>query len=233
MDLVAHHLHVVTAAYVGHALQLFASPSASRGIVRVAEQQHAVGGIGAERLQRVKINLIGEIVVVERLLNQRRLHHPAAVVSDRREETVIDRRHHYHAVARRGKSLDNGRQRGHHPGRVDHLRGTDVPAVAPGKPLSESAVIARAHMRVAEHAMIHPAAQRVGDAGSRAEIHVGHPERDEVAAMLRVPFVRTRAAAVYDFIKIIFYIHCREALYLPGSVISPVVSDIGGFRCRW
>jgi hypothetical protein len=50
--------------------------------------------------------------------------------------------------------------------------------------------------RVAKHAVIHAAADRVEHHLRRAEIHVGHPERQNIPAVPAVPLLGASAGAV-------------------------------------
>lgn len=184
VDFVRDDDDVVAHGYLAHAGEFFACPDAPGGVVGVAQQEKADGGVGAVALE------VGEVyAVVAVLINEGTLVNPAAVVAYRREEAVIDGSLDQHLVAGTREGLDDGRERRDHAGGVDDCARVDGPAVARAEPVADSGVVFLADKGVAEDALVDTAAQGIGDAGSGPEVHVGNPHGQDVGVIGRVPFV--------------------------------------------
>ena len=175
---------MVAQADVMQALQLFAAPHPSGRVVGVAEQEGAHLGVGGAALEVVEVDVVGAVGV-----DKRAVFHHAAVVADGGEEAVVHRALYEHLVARQREGLDDGRDGGHHTGGVDDPLALYGPLVAAGEPTGEGLIVGVAHLAVAEHPVLHPAAQGVDDGVGHTEVHVGHPHGQCVGPALGgVPF---------------------------------------------
>ncbi len=67
MDLIAQHLHSVTATYVANPGHLFDSPNPAARIVRIAEYEHRIARIGSKLFKKREINAVGEFSVACRM----------------------------------------------------------------------------------------------------------------------------------------------------------------------
>jgi len=198
VNLVGEHPHAVPEADVVEPFKLAGRPHPAHGVVGVAEHEQAGARVGGLALEVVVVH--GEAPAV---VSQRVLKHLAAVVAHGREEAVVHRRLQNHPVARLAEGLDHHRHRRHHARSIENPVALQAPAVAPRKPIHHGIVVSLGHLHVAEDTVLHPAAQRVDDGRGRAEVHVGHPHGQHVAARGRVPLVGVGAAAAYKFVKIV------------------------------
>ena len=71
------------------------------------------------------------------------------------------------------------------------------------KPAADSLIIAVRHACIAEDGMVDAAAQRLRDAGISLEVHVSHPQRNDVITRRRVPLVRVGATAAGRFREVV------------------------------
>ncbi len=65
VNLVAHHLDVMRHADGVHALQFFLCPYTTRGVVRIAKQEHGGFLVGAFRLEILPVNLEAVVAAAE------------------------------------------------------------------------------------------------------------------------------------------------------------------------
>ena len=185
-DLVAH-------TDVVDALHLIACPYTSSGVVRVAEEEEAHLRVGTLSLEGFPVDGVSAFLLFDWLTNRRavgeRYHfivqgtifHDAPLVAYAREEAVVDRRQQQYLVAWQSQSAHDGREGRNDSCRHDHLVGMiGLDVVLTDKPVDHSLFVAIRHMGISEHAMLHPAAQCLRDGGIGAEVHVGHPEGDDV-----------------------------------------------------
>jgi KaiC/GvpD/RAD55 family RecA-like ATPase len=113
-----------------------------------------------------------------------------------REEWRIDRREGEDLVVRSGQQSGCDRQPRDHAGRADDPVGIGAPAVQRLEMCDECRGEAGRVGRVAKHAMIHAGVQRIEHHVGRAEIHVGHPQWQNIPAGPAVPLLGAGAAAV-------------------------------------
>ena len=79
----------------------------------------------------------------------------------------------------------------------------EAPPVSFLKPAAYSIIIAVRHACIAEDGMVDAAAQRLRNAGISLEVHVRHPQRNDVITRRRVPFVRVGATAAGRFREVV------------------------------
>ena len=131
----------------------------------------------------------------------------ATGVSDGREEAVVGGREENDFIAGFRKGFDADRQGRHHGGGVEDPVSFDGPAATALEPGNHRIIIAFRYFRVTENPVFDPFAEGVYDTGSRAEIHIGHPHRDDLSGrdpgpVGRIPFDAGGSPALYDRSKI-------------------------------
>ena len=195
VNLIADDVHVVACAYCPHALQFFARPYASGGIVRVAEQKHGGLLIGTLALEVVPVDGIGVAFAAQLVLCQF-----ASLVANAGEEAIVDWSLYQHALAREGKRLDAATDGGHHAAGIKYPVTPDVPLVSAMEPRDDGLVVALVYLGVTEHAMGHTLGQSPANGWSSLEVHVRHPERQGILGY-GIPFVGACVTAVDDLIE--------------------------------
>ena len=185
-------------AQFAEACQGAAVPDLPGGVVGVAQDHQRGLRVGQLAFQVLPVDGVPS---GRRVVGQRRLKHIAAVVEDRVEEDVVYRRLDDHVLGRRGQLAHHAGDRGDHPGAEDQRLAFEGHAVAVPPPADIGVRPLIGHDRVAEDAMVEPAAHRLPDRGRGLEIHVGHPHRQRVAGLL--PFERVGAGTVGQRIEIV------------------------------
>ncbi|OQB80445.1 MAG: hypothetical protein BWX86_02963 [Verrucomicrobia bacterium ADurb.Bin122] len=191
MDFIAAQHELVAQAKLGDARELVAPEDARDGVVRVAEEKE-FGARGDGGFKRRPVDLPAVGGAVER---ERHGARDAAAVARRRHERRIDGSQAEHFVARLGKGLrgdveaDDETRQPDQPGRID------LPAVAACAIIHDGLGRGGDGARVAENPVCGALLDRLDDGGCGDEIHVGHPERQDVAAGVLLPFLRVGADA--------------------------------------
>ena len=85
VDFIGNNLHAMLQANVVHAFKFFFCPHASRGIMRIAEQEYGGFLIGTLALEVFEINHVAVTLSAKWIFQDL-----TTVVFDRREETVVD-----------------------------------------------------------------------------------------------------------------------------------------------
>ena len=176
MNLVADDLDAVTQADVVHPLQFVARPDAARRVVGVAEQEEGGLRVGALGFEIGPVDF--EAVVAGK--PQHTFKRLAAVVADGGEEAVVVGREDEHPFARHRERLDGYRHGGDDTCGIENLFATDGPLVAALEPGDDSVVVVVADDGVAEDAVLSPFANSLLYGRCRTEVHVGHPQRDDI-----------------------------------------------------
>ena len=189
-DLVADHREVMPRRELGDPQEFPFAKHRAGGIVGMAEPEE----LGRGRDGRV------EPLPVDRPLARclRQRHADALATGEARqgEKRWIHRREGDDPGAGLGQEPRGDRQAVDHARCARHPLRVDLPAMPPLEVLGERSGEPRRHVGVAEHAVVHPRADRVEHHLGRREIHVGHPGRDHVAAGPAVPLLAAGAAAV-------------------------------------
>jgi hypothetical protein len=189
-DLVAHHGQAVPVGELGQPQEVVAAEHRAGRVVRMAEPEELAGGRDGR----------GEHVPVDRPRlqrpGQRDADEAAAGEAGQREERRIDRREGEDLVVGPGQQAGGDRQPRDHPGHARHQVGFDLPAMQPFEVFDERRREARRGDRVAEHAVIDAPVDGVEDDVGRAEIHVGHPQGQDVATGPAVPLLRAGAVPI-------------------------------------
>ena len=167
--------------------------------MRVTEQEQGGLLVGTLRFEIIPVNL--EMVVAGQ--PQHTLRHLAAIVADAREEAVVVGRQYDHLLARHRQRLDSHRHGGHHPRCIHDFLSTDPPLVATLEPADNGIVIVLTNMRIAKHAVLRPFPHSIQDGRCRLEIHISHPQRNDVPCGVLIPFHAARPASLNQFIEII------------------------------
>ena len=205
VDLVGAEEEVVPQTEFGKARELFAAEDLCYGIVRIAEEEKpGPGRDGA--LQRVPINLPaarGGRVPFGWAQGQRHGDDLAALLGGRGQERRIDRRVAQHGLARLGEGARGDIEADHQPRQPDEPRGINAPMVAGVQGLDNGVYGRPGRPRVTKHAVINPRMQGRNDLGRGAEIHVGHPQREDVPSGVLLPLLRIGAAAVDRRVKVV------------------------------
>jgi hypothetical protein len=162
-------------------------PGASDRIVRMAEQEQACLRRDL-RLHAREIPAPAAVGQAQRHLDQR----PPGKLR-RREERRIDRGGRNHtAFDRPAGRVDAGDQ----PGKPHQPFGFNLPAVPTLQVAEDGIDQRRPRFAVAETALRDTPLERGNDGRRRGEIHVGHPQRQDVAPGILAPLERVATAAV-------------------------------------
>ena len=202
VDLVRHQQGAVFDADLGHPAQVGGVPDDAQRIVGVAQQEDAaLFGLGGKV---VEIN-----VPMAVFLHQLVFHHGAVPCFHHVVELGVDRRLDQDLVPVLAEQLDDGRQAGHHAQTPAHEGGVGLPAVALDLPFLHGLKVAGRAGGVAPDALLGFGLAGVDDGLGGAEIHIRHPQGDDVGgAELFDPLIvfgRTVVAAVDDLIKIVLH----------------------------
>ena len=216
VDLVRHQQGAVFDADLGHPAQVGGVPDDAQGVVGVAQQEDAaLFGLGGKV---VEIN-----VPMAVFLHQLVFHHGAVPCFHHVVELGVDRRLDQDLVPVLAEQLDDGRQAGHHAQAPAHEGGVGLPAVALDLPFLHGLKVAGRAGGVAPDALLGFGLAGVDDGLGGAEIHVRHPQRDDIGgAKLFDPLVvlgGTVVAAVNDLIKIV--LHTRLLCLVDSGLTFP------------
>ena len=177
VDLVGNHQHVVFPANVRHRRQVLGGPDDAGGIVRIGENQHLRRLPAAHFLQARDVHPVAACGCIG---DERIVHHLTPVVARQVEERHIDRRLDDHFVARLREALQHEADAPHDARDETQFLPADAPAVQVPLPVDD-----RGPIRIGRHAvtidlMSEPLFKGFPDRGRRLEIHVGHPESQQV-----------------------------------------------------
>jgi hypothetical protein len=89
------------------------------------------------------------------------------------------------------------------------------PVMAPTEPVDDGYIIVFLHNGIAEHSVLSPLLHSLQYLGSRLEVHIRHPQGDDIFTRTLVPLHAMCSPSFYDFIEIIFHIF--------GIYFSPLV----------
>lgn len=162
-------------ADVSHLLQFRFAPYESAGVVRMAEDE---GAASSDRLpESVEVHVRPAVAPAQRMA-----HHLLAVALAEPGKGVIDRRLNHDAVARLRQGIDGHADARHNARHVVDVFPPDGQSVAFAVPADNGFIIAVVLCSIAENGMQAALAQGFGYEGGGGEVHVGHPERQQVRA---------------------------------------------------
>ena len=180
--------------------------------LRLPDPSHRVLGV-AQQENPALLHLLGEVVKVDApfsvRFHQRVFHHFPAPGLRHIVKFRVHRGLDENFVAVAAEQSDNRGQGGHHAKAPAHERNVRRPALAALLPLLHRLKIAVRTGGVAPDALLSLGNAGVDDGLGGAEVHIRHPQRNDVGgAEFFGPFVilgAAVAAAVDDFVKIIFH----------------------------
>ena len=192
MDLVRDDDEVVARADLGEAGQFGALPEPAAGIVRRAARGRlaSAGVMAASRRSQSKTQRAPSRP--SSAVCKRGVHRPRA-----RQERRVDRRARQHALAGGGQSPAGDAQAGHQPGQPDQVGLGDGPGELPLQAGKHHLDQLPRRLAVAEDPVSRPFPQRRQHRRRRGEVRVGHPQRNDVAALVPIP-LDARGAATID-----------------------------------
>ena len=201
MDLVADDGDAVTQADVVHPGQFVGRPDAAGGVVGVAQEEERGLFLGATGFEGIPVHMVGGLFIQERTFKDL-----AAVVADAREEAIVHGRKDDDLFAGHRQGLYRAREGRYDPGGIEDILPVDQPAVAAGKPRKNGFVVVRPHLGIAKDAVCGPRLDGTAHGRCRREIHIGHPQRDEIGgrplAERFIPLVAAASATLHRRIKI-------------------------------
>ena len=89
------------------------------------------------------------------------------------------------------------------------------PVMPPAEPVDDSHIIVFLYDSIAEHPVLSPLPHGLQYRRSRLEVHIRHPQGNDLVARTLIPLHAMRSPSFYDFIEIIFHIF--------GIYFSPLV----------
>ena len=207
VDLVRDDHDAAAVADRGQPAQRLLRPDDARGIVRVGEEQQP-----AVVVQKGFELLEVHFVAVARA-PQRVADHAASHLFGDQPEGVVDGRLDDHLVARTGKCQHCHADTLDDAGNEAHPRRIGTPAVAGFDPRGDLRPVVVGQLRIAQHGMVEPPPECVEDEIGRCEVHVRHPQGQQLLAAehvsQRVVFYGVRAVPVDDPVEIIGFHRCR------------------------
>ena len=183
----------------------------------IAYEQDLGGRVGAAAFQILPVDIhrdyIHRCTIRRIMVADGRGGSGATGVSDGREEAVVGGREENDLIAGLRKGFDADRQGRHHGGGVEDPVSFDGPAATALEPGNHRIIITFRYFRVTENPVFDPFAEGVDDTGSRAEIHIGHPHRDDLSGrdpgpVGRIPFDAGGSPAFYERSKVV----CHDVL---------------------
>ena len=198
MDLVGDDREAAAQANLREPLELVAPEDPAHRVVRVAEQEEP-RAVADRRGERVDVDFVASV----RPARQRRILAGEVHVGGGAEDGRVHGRHEDEAVARRREHASGHVEARDHPGDDHHRFRGHAPAVALEQPVGEELVeLGLLERDVAVDAVLHPLAQRADHGLGRLEVHVRHPERQDVGTVL-LPLGAVRAPAVDSTIEVV------------------------------
>src|SRR5262249_3833129 len=198
VDLVGHDREAAAQARLGQARQLRAREDAADRIVRAAEQEES-RAVADGRRERVDVDLVAPV----RPARQRGLRAREADAGGRAEDRWVDRRLEDEPVAGHRQDPSSHVEARNDPGDQHYRVRRHAPAVALQEPIGEQLVELRLlEGQVAEDAVLDPLAERADHGLRRLEVHVRHPERQDIGAVL-LPLGAVGVPAVDETIEVV------------------------------
>ena len=214
MDLVGDDRDVALEADPRHPGELVAREDAADRVVGVAEDERARARVdrGAKGVE------IGHVAAVP-LAPERGAVAGEPVVGRGPEDRRVDRQLHQQAVAGRGERVTGHVEAGDHARDQHQGLRRDRPAVALLHAIDEDLGELRPLEAVAVHPVLDALPQRPHHRLGRGEVHVRHPERQDVGGIL-APLVAVGGTALDDAVEVVGHGgHRGEAL--PLTLPSP------------
>ena len=202
VDFVGNEDQVVPPGEFRHRLQLCFRPDPPAGVVRRAEDEHAL----VARHGRIPALAVEDVPPLG-VLRHRQLDQPAARGANFLGEGVIDRREQNDAIARRGVGVDTECGAVHEAVGIEDPVGLHRPAVPLGHPPANGGTIGAIVAEIAVDAMGVHRRNGIGHHLGRAKFHIRHPHRqtvlggDAVEPFHHVPFDAMGTAAVDHFVE--------------------------------
>ena len=197
MDFVGADEQVVTQTQFGHAHHLVFAEDAPHGIMRIAQQEHPCA-VGDGTRKKGVIHTVASVGVARQLHSVRRCVGRPGGVEDRR----IDRRLDEQPVTRLEKCLRRQIERRHHARQENDRLRRDRPTVKLLQTRDNRFYQRRRLRLVPEDAVLHPRPQRRDHRLRRDEVHIRHPHRQHVSAVI-LPFHALRPTTVNDAIEVV------------------------------
>ena len=175
MDFVGDHQYIPLVTELGQTYQCFSVPNHTARVVRIGEYQHTAFII-ADLLQVVKVHLVQSVSLPAKGIED----HLAVVVCRHQAEWVVywwlddnffvffNEYVYGHAYA-----LYYARDEG-------QPFGLDLPSVMLSDPFAHGGPVVFGYGGVAKDGVLHSLFQRINNEGGCLEIHVGHPQGNQV-----------------------------------------------------
>ena len=189
-------------ADVVHAQQFFFRPNTSTWVVWVAEQEDGCLLVGALPFKVLPVNHIGWLVVNDGCL-KRTFQYFTPIIADAGEEAVVDGRRHQYSFSGHGQCFDDCRHCWYDSRGILDPFTLNLPVVTAVEPVDDAAVIALADDGIAEHTMFHSFLQCLCNLRQYLEVHVCHPQGNNVLYVCLVPFHAVGSPANDGFVEVV------------------------------
>ena len=189
-------------AQLADADQLLARKNTARRVVRIRHQKDF--RTGKFSVEIFEIDLEAPLHFTHRIV-----HHHSVIEAYLSRKRMVNRRLDHDPVPRRGESTQCKNNPRHDTGcKVEPLP-LDFPSAATFDPADDGIPILIAAIGIAQDRMFGPFTDRIQDCRRRSEFHIGHPQRNDIAAPVkplpRIQLLAIRSLAGDYLVKIVFH----------------------------
>ena len=213
--LIADDQHIVGSTDICHTSQCLGIPRQTCGIMGIGEDEQSVARVTRQRFQPLEIHSIARQPALIVMLFYERIHHDLASIVLRHEaEGMIDGGLDDDALVLADKRMDNHADTFHDTWNESQPVALHLPAVAVAQPTLNAAPQFFGHHGVAQDGMFQPAPQGVDDERWCGELHICHPQRQQVVTSEELlqfaMFHVATACAVDDAVEVVCHVISGE-----------------------
>ena len=202
MDFIRNDQRAVCRTDFSHAAQFLRTPYAASGVVGIAQDEHAAATHGF--LHVVEVHAVAAVFQNEGIVDDF-----PAVFPDDHGKGVVHRRLDHDFVPRFRKALDGAGNAGNNARSEAYFRGVHLPPVASVHPVPDGFKESAGLDGISQDFVLATAADSFHDEGGRPEVHVRHPQGNQVvpapAGKQRFIFQGSGAASLNYFVKIVLH----------------------------
>ncbi len=204
VNFVRNHINMVLFTNFSDPTKLLQCPYPAHRVVGTAKDEQLYLLLHDFLLKVLKVNAVASIPV-----NQRIFDYQPVIIPNHTKKRIIHRRLDQHRIAGLGQSTHRHGKSKHHAGGLYQPLRLGLPAEPPGKPGRNGGIIVRFYITVTENTMLHRSVQGLQNRLRRTEIHIRHPQREDISGLpplhSKVILQTIRIFAINDGIKVILY----------------------------